>query len=80
MKHVVKILLDVAVFRLRRFGRAVVQVQGQLDGRHLAGECGYWNYDAAGDARVWFRQMGDEWSYYGGQRVARHLVGYLPGS
>jgi len=68
------------VFRLERFGRATVEVTGELDGRYGQGECGYWNYRRPGDGRVWFRQSGESWSYFSGRRVPRHLIGFLPGS
>jgi hypothetical protein len=67
------------VYRLARFGRTVTRVVGSA-GDLTDGELGYWDYERPGDHRAWIRGHGETWLYVFGERVARHLIRFLPGS
>lgn len=69
------------VFRLERHGQAsVVSVEGDVASTYTAGQVRYWNYRRPGDRRIWLRHVGETWLRMAGSRVARHLLGFLPGS
>ena len=72
------------VFKLERHGQAqVVAVEGDVARVYTASgeiDCHYWYYQRPGDARIWLRHVGNARHHFAGRRVARHLVGFLPGS
>jgi hypothetical protein len=72
------------VFKLERHGQAqVVAVEGDVARVYAASgdiDCRYWYYQRPGDARIWIRHVGAGRHHFAGRRVARHLVGFLPGS
>ena len=75
---------DGEVYKRECHGAAqVAAVEGDVAAVYAASgdiECGYWLYRRPGAARVWLRRVGDRWSCFAGARVARHLIGFLPGS
>ncbi len=77
-------LLEVGgeIYRLHRRGVAEVQqAEGDLGGRYQGHRVEYWDYRRPGAGRLWVRrEAGAAALTVAGQRLRRHLLGFLPGS
>lgn len=72
--------LEGQIYRLRRRGRAEVSLpEGSTPAGLPPGRLSYWEYGAAGPARLWLLQGGEQSLALALRRYPRHQVSTLPG-